>query len=100
MYSKTAFKDRIGHKKRDFFHDTRDNVGVRKKDGEYSYKPFRGFVDEVGKYPVKVLAEGITYDYPNYKETQGHLLGTWVDGEIYVLVPFIVIPNSNNPDIQ
>jgi hypothetical protein len=91
MYSKTAFKDRVGHKKRDFFHGTRDHVGVRKKSGEYSYRPFGGFVESVVRYPVKVRVEGVTYDYPNYEDARGHLLGTWQAGTIYVLVPFKIV---------
>lgn len=90
MYSNTAFKDRVGHKKRDFFHDTKDHVGVRKKDGEYSYRPFGGFTSAL-KHPVKVRAEGMTYDYPNYEECQGHLLGSWDRGKVFVVVPFKVI---------
>jgi hypothetical protein len=89
MYSTigVSFRDRIGHKSREFFEDTRDHVACLKLDGEKSYRRFGGFTGNV-HYAVKVSATGYTYFYPDYINFEGSLLGSWVNGTVYIVLPF------------
>jgi len=66
-------------------------VGVLRKDGELSFRPFAGFV-EICRYPIKISVTGYCENGTWTRLPEGSIiLGCWHNERVYAVIPFKVL---------
>ncbi len=66
-------------------------VGVLRTDGELSFRPFKGFVEDY-TFPIKLVVSGYkSGDTWTRLPLDSRILGSWSNGAVYAVVPFRLI---------